>query len=149
LAQYVQQTLDYHHPYFLFYLTHSGYVTLLPLHLVAAAVLPGQAPLQDQLSILRGVLRRHFGEPRPTEDPAALARVASRASLPDVGGQRRPRGRRNSLRRLLSTGAGGLREAATGGKAKNRWKWNLGVMSVKLSVLIAVPSCTWYMATPL
>lgn len=64
-----------------------------------------------------------------------------------MGGQRRPRGRRNSLRRLLSTGS--LKEVATGGKAKNRWKWNLGIMGIKLSVLIAIPSCTWYMATPL
>jgi hypothetical protein len=99
LAQYVQQTLNYRRSYFLFYLTHTGYVTLLPLHLLVAAVLPGQAPLQEQLATLKVVLKQHYGD--------------------------------------------------KGSPAHSRWVRNLLWMSAKLSVFIAVPSCSWYMATPL
>lgn len=49
------------------------------------------------------------------------------------------------MRRLLS----GAKQATVGSHAKDAWKWNLATTSVKLAVLIALPSCSWYLATPL
>lgn len=148
LAQYVQQTLGYRQPFFLFWLTHSGYILLLPLHLLLASLTPGQPSLSSSLSVLRGVLAAHYAHSRSARDadPSQLDRSLTRGALPEVGGGRpRPRGRRMSMRRLLSrTGMKGLEKGE-----ENRWMWNLGMVSLRLSVLIAIPSCTWYIATPL
>lgn len=140
LAQYVQ--LTYRKPYFLLWLTHSGYCLLLPLHLLTLRLL-GSSP-SEALSILRGVLRIQYGTPPATVDPhhrPSYTRSLSRSSLPDR--EERPAvKRRTSLRRLL----GDSRERSRGRKY---WKWRLGRTVACLTLLITMPALSWYAAVPL
>lgn len=156
LAQHVQQTLGYKKPYFLLYLTHSGYSLLLPLHLLVLRLLG--IPIQPALSTLRAALRHQFSAPpshipsassqnytqsttnlsTPPTRPVYSARSLSRSSLPT---SQPAIARMNSQRRLL-----GSEERRRG---KKEWKWRLGRTVACLTCLIALPALTWYSAVPL
>lgn len=88
------------------YLTHSGHLVLLPLHLLTSAFLPGQAPIHEQLNVLRGVLRHRF--------------------------------RKSDTHSTSSSG-----------RTRRAWTARLAWTGIKLSVLSAVPSCGWYLASSL
>ena len=166
LAQYVQQTQGYKKPYFLLYLTHSGYSLLLPLHLLVLRLLG--VPIKPALSTLRAVLRHQFSAPpsqfpptsthsytqsttnlsAPPTRPVYSSRSLSRSSLPTfqpavarTNNSQPAVVRMNSQRRLL-----GSEERRRG---KKEWKWRLGRTVACLTVLIALPALTWYSAVPL
>ncbi|KAM0745728.1 hypothetical protein T439DRAFT_330372 [Meredithblackwellia eburnea MCA 4105] len=143
LAQYVQHSQGYRKPYFLLWMTHSGYALILPFHFLALRLMGVNIP--ESLSILRGVFRIQFASESTSLLPDSasatslrppLRRPTSRSQIiPD----RPPSKRRTSLRRLMS------RERSH----RKLWKWRLLGMVVRLTVLIAFPALTWYAAVPL
>ncbi|KAL8287320.1 hypothetical protein RQP46_003772 [Phenoliferia psychrophenolica] len=137
LAQHVQQKQGYRKPYFLLWMTHSGYFLILPLHLSALRILSISIP--DSFSVLRGVLRIQFAaEPTPVERPPYGRSPSSHGN--GTGESRPPNPRRASLKRLLGNSERAQRKL---------WKWRMGRMVVKLTLLIAFPALTWYAAVPL
>ncbi|ORY74038.1 hypothetical protein BCR35DRAFT_326000 [Leucosporidium creatinivorum] len=149
LAQIVQQTQGYRKPYFLFYLTHSGYLLLAPLHLAALRIL--SIPIVPSLYTLLSILQVQFAPPRSTSQPSpappshrpSYSRSLSRASLPSTPTLREDRPgvrRRTSKRRLLGRGR---RDGRWG------WAWRMASTVLKLSILIAAPALSWYAAMPL
>ncbi|KAM0786391.1 hypothetical protein ACM66B_001859 [Microbotryomycetes sp. NB124-2] len=150
LAQIVQQVNGYRKPYFLFYMTHSGYILLAPLHLITLRIL--KIPILKSLYTLKAILELQYAPPPPASarsprpPPTMTHRRShsgglSRASLPVVGDEGRPAPtRRTSLRRLLHD----RRE-----HGRREWISRMAWIVVCLSVLIAIPALSWYAAMPL
>ncbi|KAK4046068.1 hypothetical protein OIV83_006373 [Microbotryomycetes sp. JL201] len=149
LAQIVQQVNGYRKPYFLFYMTHSGYILLAPLHILTLRIL--NIPITKSLYTLKSILELQYAPPPPASarsprPPQMMHRRTpsgslSRASLPLVGDEGRPAPtRRTSLRRLLHD----KRE-----HGRREWIGRMAWIVVCLSVLIAIPALSWYAAMPL
>ncbi|KAK4049869.1 hypothetical protein OIO90_005258 [Microbotryomycetes sp. JL221] len=150
LAQIVQQVNGYRKPYFLFYMTHSGYILLAPLHLITLRLL--DIPIVKSLYTLKGILELQYAPPptasarSPRPPPMHQHRRTpsgslSRAALPTIGDETRPTPtRRMSLRRLLQE-----KRDQGRGLWVNRMTWTV----LCLSVLIAIPALSWYVAMPL
>ncbi|KLO17009.1 hypothetical protein SCHPADRAFT_994645 [Schizopora paradoxa] len=60
LAQYVQSSLDYRHPYFLFYIAHSSMLIILPIHLAILHYTSG-IPFDAYIRGLQNAIRSHYG----------------------------------------------------------------------------------------
>ncbi|KAI0068224.1 hypothetical protein BV25DRAFT_1793344 [Artomyces pyxidatus] len=59
LTQYVQTNLEYRQPFFLFYVVHSSFITIFPLHLAFLAV-KTQSPVEPLLSGLFFAIKTQF-----------------------------------------------------------------------------------------
>ncbi|KDE06412.1 hypothetical protein MVLG_03318 [Microbotryum lychnidis-dioicae p1A1 Lamole] len=153
LAQYLQQTAGYKKPYFLFYLTHSGYLLIAPLHLVSLRLL--SIPIEANLRTLVAILEVHFAPPEPRTPTTPLplppthrpsySRSLSRASLPpsadEAPDRPGPGRRRTSMKRLLHS------SKPKGSSAG--WIARLISTVLLLTFLIAFPALSWYAAVPL
>lgn len=128
---------SYRKPYFLLYLTHSGYIILLPLHLLTLNSL--NISIENSLSILRGILRIQFAS-----DTLKEFESTSNDSRPI---------RRTSLKRLLSNDDNNNQQSRNQSRNRSRgrkiWKWNLSKTIMILTLLIALPALSWYAAVPL
>ncbi|SCV74906.1 BQ2448_7935 [Microbotryum intermedium] len=153
LAQYLQQTAGYRKPYFLFYLTHSGYLLIAPLHLVSLRLL--SIPIEANLRTLVAILEAHFAPLEPTTPTTLIlpppshrpsySRSLSRASLPpsadEAPSRPGPGRRRTSMKRLLHSSK--PRGPSAG------WISRLISTVLLLTFLIAFPALSWYAAVPL
>ncbi|GAA5892212.1 hypothetical protein JCM6882_003612 [Rhodosporidiobolus microsporus] len=121
LASFVQSELGYQKPYFLFWVTHSGYILLFPLHLVALRFLgvPLAPALSDVLSIL------------------ASKYAPSSALLPTSPN------RRSGFHHASLDGfsVANLKDAP--------WIRELAKRVAVLTVFISAPALSWYGAVPL
>ncbi|GAA6039259.1 hypothetical protein JCM8097_003232 [Rhodosporidiobolus ruineniae] len=122
LASYVQHSLGYRKPYFLFYLTHSGYLLLAPLHLLALKLLG--TPVLPALRDVLVVLKAKFSPPASFSDPPSSPRLRRQQS---------------------SDSARDFGEAAWTAP----WVVELAKKGAFLTVAIAVPALSWYGAVPL
>ncbi|KZT65601.1 hypothetical protein DAEQUDRAFT_716388 [Daedalea quercina L-15889] len=70
LTQYVQTNLEYRQPYFIFYIVHSSFAIMLPLHLAFLAMTTRQYP-RELWILLISALRQHLSPARirPAEFP--------------------------------------------------------------------------------
>ncbi|GAA5832636.1 hypothetical protein JCM3766R1_004274 [Sporobolomyces carnicolor] len=124
LASYVQHTLDYKKPYFLFFCTHSGYMLLWPCHLLALKLL--KIPVGESLQDLVPLLAEHFAPLSKTVDSLPTS------SLP--------------LRDFPFP----LRERAhVSLVVKAPWVRNLVRKVALLTIFISFPALSWYASVPL
>ncbi|BGP19141.1 hypothetical protein JCM10213v2_007228 [Rhodosporidiobolus nylandii] len=133
LASYVQHEVGYRKPYFLFWMTHSGYLLLTPLHLLTLAVL--RVPLAPLGKELLAVLRAKYS-PSITSLPAWLRQRRREPSCASI----------SSLASLASLD--GLRELVDEAK-EEPWVRELAKRVAILTVAIAAPALSWYAAVPL
>ncbi|GAA5973195.1 hypothetical protein JCM11641_006317 [Rhodosporidiobolus odoratus] len=128
LASYVQHEVGYKKPYFLFYMTHSGYILLQPLHLVVLKLMG--IPVKPALSSVFTVLQDKY----------------STTSLPYAAVSRRHR--EVSLSSAASwTSRTCLRELEEA--VSEDWVRELGKKVAVLTVFISAPALSWYGAVPL
>ncbi|GAA6010973.1 hypothetical protein JCM11491_005891 [Sporobolomyces phaffii] len=126
LASYVQHTLDYKKPYFLFFCTHSGYMLLWPCHLIALKV--AGVPVGESLKALLPLLAQHYASPPPRPSPQhALPTSAPPHDFPF------PYAASARLDVFFNT----------------RWARNFVRKVALLTIFIAAPSLSWYAAVPL
>ncbi|GAA6058802.1 hypothetical protein JCM10212_001918 [Sporobolomyces blumeae] len=123
LASYVQHTLNYKKPYFLFFCTHSGYMLLWPCHLFTLRVLG--IPVKENLRALVPLLAQHF---------ASTSSVASE-HLPVPSSPRGFPFPSSTHSRRVSL--------------KSPWVQNLLQKAAILTVFISFPALSWYAAVPL
>ncbi|GAA5903448.1 uncharacterized protein JCM6883_005006 [Sporobolomyces salmoneus] len=127
LASYVQHTLDYKKPYFLFFCTHSGYMLLWPCHLLALRVL--KIPVKESLRDLLPLLAQHFAPSSPSSSS-----TKSSSSLP------------------TSTPSNDfpfpLKKTSTI-SFKTPWVRNLVQKVALLTIFISFPALSWYASVPL
>ncbi|GAA5821776.1 hypothetical protein JCM3770_000139 [Rhodotorula araucariae] len=134
LASHVQHQLGYKKPFFLFYLTHSGYIFLLPAHVVVLR-LTG-TPIRSTFADLRDLLAHHFRTPSPLDDNGipTSPKIQARAD--------------HSLYRSRSTLASFL-PASLAVMIDEEWVRNLAKKAAILTVFISAPALSWYAAVPL
>jgi len=62
LTQYLQTTLGYRHPYLIFYVLHSSFMIMLPLHLAFLAIAARQSPRELCVQLITA-LQQHLSPP--------------------------------------------------------------------------------------
>ncbi|GAA5864364.1 hypothetical protein JCM8547_005797 [Rhodosporidiobolus lusitaniae] len=151
LASYVQHELRFRKPFFLFYLTHSGYIFLTPLHLLTLKLLG--VPLRPALENLREVLADKFSSnpssaSLPTHSLLASSSGEEEASVPLTS--RRRDGSRSAGRLARFEGAGGLRDRLEEFTEtwKEGWVRELARKVGILTLFISAPALSWYAAVP-
>ncbi|PRQ75931.1 hypothetical protein AAT19DRAFT_12953 [Rhodotorula toruloides] len=122
LASYAQHELGYKKPYFLFYLTHSSYIFLFPLHLLV------------------DILAFKYSAPR-----AYTSLRASVPSSPVLRNGRTAAGRKPSTPGLMDEGL----LAVTKGVAQEEWVKHMAKKALILTFFISAPALSWYAAVPL
>ncbi|BGP42561.1 hypothetical protein JCM10449v2_006573 [Rhodotorula kratochvilovae] len=134
LASHVQHQLAYKKPFFLFYLTHSGYIFLLPVHVLVLR-LTG-TPIRSTFADLRDLLAYHFRTPSPLDEDGI-------PTSPKI----QPRGD-HSLYRTRSAFTS-LLPASLAEAVEQDWVQNLAKRALTLTVFISAPALSWYAAVPL
>ncbi|BGP10500.1 hypothetical protein OF846_004285 [Rhodotorula toruloides] len=138
LASYAQHELGYKKPYFLFYLTHSSYIFLFPLHLVVLALL--RTPIRSSLASLVDILAFKYSAPG-----AYTSLRASVPSSPVLRNGRTAAGRKPSTPGLMNEGL----LAVTKGVAQEEWVTHMTKKALILTFFISAPALSWYAAVPL
>ncbi|GEM12419.1 hypothetical protein Rt10032_c21g6436 [Rhodotorula toruloides] len=138
LASYAQHELGFKKPYFLFYLTHSSYIFLFPLHLIVLALL--RAPVRSNLATLVDVIAFKYSEPG-----TYTSLRASVPSSPILRNGRTAAGRKPSTPGLLEEGL----LAVTRSVAQKEWVKHLAKKALILTFFISAPALSWYAAVPL
>ncbi|GAA5928446.1 hypothetical protein JCM3775_000613 [Rhodotorula graminis] len=140
LASHVQHQLGYKKPFFLFYLTHSGYTLLVPAHVLVLR-LTG-TPIRSTFADLRDLLAYHFRTPSPHDDPDGAAIPVS----PKVP---RSRSDRSLYRHTSPNAVTRYLPAALADIAEQDWVQNLAKKAGILTIFISAPALSWYAAVPL
>ncbi|GAA5934953.1 MFS transporter [Sporobolomyces koalae] len=125
LASYVQHTLGYKKPYFLFFCTHSGYMLLWPCHLLALRLL--KIPVKATLESLVPLLARHFAPSTTTAPPHAHDPSPHSHQFP------------------FPTSSFDASQVSL----KTRWVQNLIRKVALLTIFISFPALSWYASVPL
>ncbi|POY76473.1 hypothetical protein BMF94_0674 [Rhodotorula taiwanensis] len=151
LASYVQHGLGYKKPYFLFYLTHSSYLLLFPLHLAVLAILPASATstrIPTLLAELASTLEEKFQPP---------ARSGSSSSTSSKGGSHNaaslripssPKLYQHVEHRSVFGWCQAVKQALLV-RVRAPWIDYLAKRVLLLTVLISAPALSWYGAVPL
>lgn len=151
LASYVQHGLGYKKPYFLFYLTHSSYLLLFPLHLAVLAILPASATstrIPTLLAELASTLEEKFQPP---------ARSGSSSSSSSKGGSHNaaslripssPKLYQHVEHRSVFGWCQAVKQALLV-RVRAPWIDYLAKRVLLLTVLISAPALSWYGAVPL
>ncbi|GAA5953185.1 hypothetical protein JCM3765_007435 [Sporobolomyces pararoseus] len=125
LASYVQHTLEYKKPYFLFFCTHSGYMLLWPCHLLALRFL--KIPVKDSLRRLLPLLAQHFAPSKNDQTHRSLPTSSPSSDFPFPS--------KNYAPSDLSL--------------KTPWVRNLVQKVSLLTIFISFPALSWYASVPL
>lgn len=144
LASHVQHGLGYKKPYFLFYLTHSSYLLLFPLHLVVLAILPAtrSAPsVPALLAELAATLEEKFQPPSGDSDSGEGGRAAWR--VPPS-----PKPYQHVEHRSISGFLLAIKRTVLV-RVREPWVDHLAKRVLLLTVLISAPALSWYGAVPL
>lgn len=136
LTSYVQHSLGYRKPFFLFYLTHSGYLALLPAHVVALKL--GGTSLRTAFRGLRDILAHHFRAPSLLDHDGLP--TSPKLSRSDGGAYRVSAPVRLAQLVLPRSWAAELEED---------WVAHLARKTLILTVFISAPALSWYAAVPL
>ncbi|GJN93501.1 hypothetical protein Rhopal_006558-T1 [Rhodotorula paludigena] len=136
LTSYVQHSLGYRKPFFLFYLTHSGYLALLPAHVLALKL--GGSSLRTAFRGLREILAHHFRAPSLLDHDGLP--TSPKLSRSDGGAYRVSAPVRLAQLVLPRSWAVELEED---------WVARLARKTLILTVFISAPALSWYAAVPL
>ena len=146
LASHVQHGLGYKKPYFLFYLTHSSYLLLFPLHLAALAALSRSASVPALLASLATTLEQKFQPP-----PSSLGGVASRKSATassSLAAPSSPKPNQHVEHRSLFGFVDAVQKSLLV-RVREPWIDYLAKRVLLLTLLISAPALSWYGAVPL
>ncbi|KWU42688.1 hypothetical protein RHOSPDRAFT_35741 [Rhodotorula sp. JG-1b] len=141
LASHVQHGLGYKKPYFLFYLTHSSYLLLFPLHLAALAALSRSASVPALLASLATTLEQKFQPP-----PSSLGGVASRKSATASSGlaaPSSPKPNQHVEHRSLFGFVDAVQKSLLV-RVREPWIDYLAKRVLLLTLLISAPALSWY-----
>lgn len=145
LASHVQHGLGYKKPYFLFYLTHSSYLLLFPLHLAALAALSRSASVPALLASLATTLEQKFQPP-----PSSAGGVSRKSATVSNGlaPPSSPKPNQHVEHRSLFGFVDAVQKSLLV-RVRAPWIDYLAKRVLLLTLLISAPALSWYGAVPL
>ncbi|GAA5972260.1 hypothetical protein JCM8115_006545 [Rhodotorula mucilaginosa] len=146
LASHVQHGLGYKKPYFLFYLTHSSYLLLFPLHLAALAALSRSASVPALLASLATTLEQKFQPPSGGGGGSISRKSAATSS--GLAPPSSPKPNQHVEHRSLFGFVDAVQKSLLV-RVRAPWIDYLAKRVLLLTLLISAPALSWYGAVPL
>lgn len=147
LASHVQHGLGYKKPYFLFYLTHSSYLLLFPLHLAALA-LSRSASVPALLASLAATLEEKFQPPPLSRGRGGAGSLRKLSATTSSAAPSSPKPNQHVEHRSLFGFVDAVQKSLLV-RVREPWIDYLARRVLLLTLLISAPALSWYGAVPL